>query len=162
MTVDRGADLSPLSQYPHEEEILFAPLSSLELQSTHVENSVLIVRVNLNINLTALTIEKVVGKMKYSHRDLLRLIRVQEDNHGVFSAEELQVLTGLDEEAAAQDPKWFNKPSNYLLATERALKTVTKLRVIMQVGAHRHASGPHLPVRPGNDNERGRGCMQFS
>ena len=29
--VNRGADISWLSQYPHEQEILFAPLSSLEV-----------------------------------------------------------------------------------------------------------------------------------
>ena len=127
--VDRGADLSPLSQYPHEHEILFAPLSSLELQSTHVENSVLIVRVNLNINLTAMTIEKVIGKMKYSHRDLLRLIWVQieQGNDHEFDAKTtiLADLQSLDEEVAAQDPKWFNTPFNYLRATQRALQAAT-------------------------------------
>ena len=30
-TVNRGADISWFSQYPHEQEILFAPLSSLEV-----------------------------------------------------------------------------------------------------------------------------------
>ena len=62
--VDRGADLSRLSQYPHEEEILFAPLTSLEVRSTYVDTHALVVRMNLNINLTAMTIEKVVAKMQ--------------------------------------------------------------------------------------------------
>ena len=30
--IDRGADLSFLSQYPHEKEILFAPLTGLEVR----------------------------------------------------------------------------------------------------------------------------------
>ena len=38
--VDRGADLSWLSQYPHEKEILFAPLTGIEVQQTRVVNNV--------------------------------------------------------------------------------------------------------------------------
>ena len=34
--VDRGASLSWLSQYPHEEEILFAPLTGVELRAARV------------------------------------------------------------------------------------------------------------------------------
>ena len=60
--VDRGADISWLSQYPHEREILFAPLASLELRATRVEGRVLVVEVRANINLSALTIEQVVAK----------------------------------------------------------------------------------------------------
>ena len=39
--VDRGADISWLSQYPHEKEILFAPLTGLEVQGSRVDGSVL-------------------------------------------------------------------------------------------------------------------------
>merc|ERR1712194_416920 len=62
--VDRGADLSWLSQYPLEREICFSPLTSLEVQATSVESSVLLVDVRININLIALTIEQVVAKRK--------------------------------------------------------------------------------------------------
>ena len=31
--IDRGADISIMSQYPHEEEVLFAPLTGLERAS---------------------------------------------------------------------------------------------------------------------------------
>ena len=59
--VDRGADISWLSQYPHEQEILFAPLTGLEVQGTSVERSVVVVDLKVSINLTALTIEQVGG-----------------------------------------------------------------------------------------------------
>ena len=41
--VDRGASLSWLSQYSFEEETLFAPLTGVEVLSTRVEGSVLVV-----------------------------------------------------------------------------------------------------------------------
>uniref|UniRef100_A0A7S3AUF5 Mono(ADP-ribosyl)transferase n=1 Tax=Haptolina ericina TaxID=156174 RepID=A0A7S3AUF5_9EUKA len=41
--VDRGADLSWLSQYPHEKEITFPPLTTLEVKSKQVDGSVLVV-----------------------------------------------------------------------------------------------------------------------
>ena len=62
--VDRGAELEWLSQYSHEKEILFAPLTGIEVTDTRVEGSVLVVNVRLNVNLTALTIEQVVAKRR--------------------------------------------------------------------------------------------------
>jgi len=62
--VDRGADLSCLSQYPHEKEICFAPLTGIEVQGTRVEGSLLLVQARLNINLVATTIEEVVAKRR--------------------------------------------------------------------------------------------------
>ena len=62
--VDRGADLSWLSQYPFEREICFGPLTGLEVSSTSVEGSVLVLHMRLNVNLQALTIEQVVSKRR--------------------------------------------------------------------------------------------------
>jgi hypothetical protein len=59
--VDRGADVSWLSQYPHEKEILFAPLTGLEVLTTRVEGRVLVVVVRLSVNLNAATIEQVLS-----------------------------------------------------------------------------------------------------
>ena len=56
--LDRGAELSWISQYPHEREILFAPLTGCEVAATHVDGSVLVVEVRLNVNLSAMTIEQ--------------------------------------------------------------------------------------------------------
>ena len=56
--VDRGADLAWLSQYPHEAEVCFAPLTGVEMLSSRVEEDVLVVEVRLSVNLTALTIEQ--------------------------------------------------------------------------------------------------------
>eukprot|EP00962_Isochrysis_galbana_P052901 scaffold24379_cov122-Isochrysis_galbana.AAC.1 len=68
--VDRGADLAWLSQYPHEKEVLFGPLSGLEVQSIRVEGSVQIVRMQLSINLVSLTIEQVLSKRRKIVQDM--------------------------------------------------------------------------------------------
>lgn len=57
--VDRGADISWLSQYPGEKEVLFAPLTSLEVIGTHVDGECLVVDIRLNVNYYSSTIEEV-------------------------------------------------------------------------------------------------------
>jgi NLR family CARD domain-containing protein 3 len=57
--VDRGADVSWLSQYPHERECLFAPLLGIEVVSTEVDASVLVVQTALSTNMSSLTLEQV-------------------------------------------------------------------------------------------------------
>merc|ERR1719367_1709392 len=77
--VDRGADLSYFSQYPHEKEICFAPLTGIEVLGTRVESSVLIVEARLNINLAAMTIEQVVSKRKKVFGDMCQNLKVETD-----------------------------------------------------------------------------------
>ena len=60
--VNRGADISFLSQYPSEREILFGPLTGIEVLRTRIEGSAVIIECALSINLTALTLEQVLGK----------------------------------------------------------------------------------------------------
>jgi len=69
--IDRGADISFLSQYPFEKEILFNPLTGLEVCGSRVEGQLLIVEVKLSINLTSLTIEQVIGKRKKVLQDMV-------------------------------------------------------------------------------------------
>ena len=61
---DDCLDLSWRSQYPHEKEIVFAPLTGIEVQRTRVEGPVLVVEARLSVNLMAATIEQVVGKRR--------------------------------------------------------------------------------------------------
>ena len=69
--VDRGADISFLSQYPHEKEILFAPLTGLEVRGVRIDGTALVVEVALSINLSSLTIEEVIGKRKKVLQDMM-------------------------------------------------------------------------------------------
>jgi hypothetical protein len=58
--VDRGGDLQWCSQFPDEAEILFAPLTGLEvLTNPKVESNTIILGLRLNCNLHDMTIEEV-------------------------------------------------------------------------------------------------------
>ena len=54
-------DLGMLFADPHECEILFGPLTGIEVLGVRVEASVIIVECAFSINLTALTLEQVLG-----------------------------------------------------------------------------------------------------
>ena len=63
--IDRGASIQWCSQFPAEVEILFAPLTGLEvIGAPHVDGKTLVVELRLNTNLHDLTIEQVTAKMK--------------------------------------------------------------------------------------------------
>ncbi|CAK0790071.1 unnamed protein product, partial [Prorocentrum cordatum] len=62
--IDKGADLSWISQYPHEAELCFPPLTNMEVLGTKVDGSALVVSIRLNLNLTCPTIDDVIGKRK--------------------------------------------------------------------------------------------------
>jgi hypothetical protein len=58
--IDRGAAIQWWSQFPGEEEILFAPLTGLEVPGTpRVDLRTMVVELRLNTNLHDLTIEQV-------------------------------------------------------------------------------------------------------
>eukprot|EP00967_Tisochrysis_lutea_P158491 scaffold324180_cov67-Tisochrysis_lutea.AAC.1 len=52
----RGADLADLSQYPREREILWPPLTAIEVEETVIRKRVLVVRARPTCNTKSLTI----------------------------------------------------------------------------------------------------------
>lgn len=62
--VDRGADISWLSQYPHEKEVLFPPLLGQEMLRSRVDGTTLVMQTRLSLNMLSLTLEQVVGKRR--------------------------------------------------------------------------------------------------
>ena len=80
--IDRGADISIFSQYPHEKEILFAPLTGLEVQGTQRRGDVLHITTRLNTNLKVQTIEELQGKMKSIHLNLIGIVKEELEGHG--------------------------------------------------------------------------------
>ena len=57
--VARGADISWLSQYPHEKEILFGPLTGIEVLNKRIDVSLVVIECAFSVNLSALTLEQV-------------------------------------------------------------------------------------------------------
>ena len=62
--IDRGADISWLSQFEHEKEVLFPPLMALEVMETSVEGSFLVVASKLSLNMAALTLEQLLARRR--------------------------------------------------------------------------------------------------
>ena len=122
--IDRGADLEWLSQYPHEAQVLFPPLTGLEFLKFRVEDRLLIVTVRPSVNLHSLTIEKVIAKMKTSHLQLLDLLTEGLRFAGV-PGPALQPLTNLKVTAEGRDPEYYNSTGNYRDVTISALDTQT-------------------------------------
>ena len=52
--IDRGADISWLSQYPHEKETLLPPLMGLQVRGTSVDGGTLVVKSRLSLNMASL------------------------------------------------------------------------------------------------------------
>ena len=58
--------MSWISMYPFEQELTFAPLTGLEVQSTSVSGSLLKVSARLSVNMAAPTIEQVLPRASSS------------------------------------------------------------------------------------------------
>ncbi|KAL1523174.1 hypothetical protein AB1Y20_018129 [Prymnesium parvum] len=118
---NRGAELSFLSQYPHEKEVLFAPLTGVELRRTRVDGARIVAEMEVSVNLASPTIEQVVSKLRASHAQLLalqieRLRAAHAPQHAVLE------LEGLLFTARMREPEHFNSPANYQAATNEALR----------------------------------------
>lgn len=63
--IDRGADISWLSQYPQEAEVVFPPLTSLQvIGEPRIIGGSILIKLRPNINLRLQTFEEVINKSK--------------------------------------------------------------------------------------------------
>ena len=118
--IDRGAEISWLSQYPHEAEILFAPLAGLEAREMRIETHplnqkhIIVVTMRVSINLTNPTIEQVVAKRRKivddMGRGLLMEVRSALNKKGSNETEAyLRLLDGLfHERPLSHEATWYN------------------------------------------------------
>ena len=123
--VDRGAELGWLSQYPHEAEILFAPLTSMELHSVRVDGGVLVYEVRLAVNLAAKTIEQVVAKRKGllgEMRDAMAMeVRAELHTTGFEEVSVNQLVALVESNVLHRLPADYNDDAVFHDAVQRAL-----------------------------------------
>ena len=123
--IDRGASIQFLSQFPAEEEILFAPLTGLEVVGNiQVNGRTLVVQLRLNCNLHDLTIEQITAKMFKTHKDVLHTIKMELQMQG-FVQEQLGPITKheefVDSKYKEEGGEWFGNADHYKDVTNRAL-----------------------------------------
>ena len=120
--IDRGADVSLLSQFPGEKEILFAPLTGLEVVSVPrvEEGDIIVVELRLSCNLHDLTIEEVIGKMQTGHKSMVQ--NMLDDLKPCSPTQQvLQPLHSVLDDATRRGHAFFNVPTLFRQATEEAL-----------------------------------------
>ena len=115
--VDRGADISWLSQYPHEKEILFAPLAGLEIRKLSVGGSVLLPEVRLSMNLNNATIEEVIARRRKLLKDMGASMAIEVSAALSGTGFEEASVRMLEEElrirALAEEVEWYNDEENF-------------------------------------------------
>ena len=139
--VDRGCDVACISQYPREEECLFAPLTAFELLHTRVDGPVLIAEVRLSVNLKALTLEQVVNKLKRSQLDLIKVIRADLVLKGDEKLAAVRQLDALRRRLQARDGGWFADPKHY----QESVKQVFHARDVVSADPPRMAHSLNEP-----------------
>uniref|UniRef100_A0A7S3ET14 NAD(P)(+)--arginine ADP-ribosyltransferase n=1 Tax=Haptolina ericina TaxID=156174 RepID=A0A7S3ET14_9EUKA len=124
--VDRGAELSWISQYPHEAEILFPPLTGLEMSSAKVDVNSLVIGTRLSVNLTALTLEQVVSKRRKMIMDMgdgmnMEIREELKDRPEDGEQAILLLKKGLEAGPFSFTPKWYNDDENFSRAVSMSL-----------------------------------------
>eukprot|EP00908_Phaeocystis_cordata_P020408 Transcript_3207.p1 GENE.Transcript_3207~~Transcript_3207.p1 ORF type:complete len:581 (-),score=161.38 Transcript_3207:311-2053(-) len=119
--IDRGADVSLLSQFPGEKEILFAPLTGLEVAAEpRVEGDVIVVELRLSCNLQDMTMEQVIGKMQTGHKAMVQNM-IDDFKQCSAPTTALQPLQAVLDEAAMRGHAFFNVPEFFRKATDEVL-----------------------------------------
>ena len=124
--VNRGADMSWLSQYPHEKEILFGPLTGIEVLDTRINGSVVEIICDFSVNLTALTLEQVLNKRQKLLKDMgegmVLEVRTALAGTGVEARQAAKLRDDLAAEVLHVVPEAFNEDACFAGAVEKALQ----------------------------------------
>ena len=114
--VDRGADLTWLSQYPHEREVLLPPLTGIEALTSDVEGHMLVIHSRLSLNLAAQTLEQVLSRRRKMLMDMAKGIELEvrealPEKHVALAITILK--NALKYGPLNQDPEWYNNDDNF-------------------------------------------------
>ena len=140
--IDRGAEIAWLSQYPHETEILFAPLAALSMTETRIDmhplngKHIIVCKMRVSINLTNPTIEQVISRRRTictnMGRGLLMEMRSSLLKKGSNEVEGfIALMQGLmNERPLAHPSTWYNDDACF---QESVNETLRLKREVMNV-----------------------------
>eukprot|EP01051_Picozoa_sp_SAG22_P016733 SAG22_NODE_2424_length_2587_cov_1.512058_2_plen_754_part_01 len=76
-TLNRGATIQFLSQYPAEAEVLFGPLTGLEVMHSRLQGDTTYIRFRPTVNQRTVRIEELVGRRKALHIEGVKNLRAE-------------------------------------------------------------------------------------
>jgi len=147
--IDRGADVSWLSQFPRESEVLFPPLTHLEVVGApRTEGSAIVMDLRPNVNLRMRTVEELMGQAKAFFLDTVD--HFLDDVRGLSLPGDadpsavhpgwLDALESFRRGAALVPAEAFNRDGFYRRVVDQAMDlkqgTLNKLLVIQELRAH--------------------------
>jgi hypothetical protein len=133
--IDCGADLSSISQYPEEAELLFGPLAHLEAVGTRIDTQhdkpIVVVCIKINCNLKAPRIEEIIHKRKRLFGEVLdhlhnqvcfdmKLLQGSAQNQSA-GEEARALLIKKNEDLRSRHDSWYNNETNFLHALNTGL-----------------------------------------
>ena len=122
--VDRGADLTWLSQYPFEREVLLPPLTGIEALDTNVSGGMLVINARLSLNMAAHTLEQVLSRRRKMLMDMckgieLELRDVLDFKLATFSVKLLNHAMNFG--PLSEHTEWFNNDDNFAMVMSSTL-----------------------------------------
>ena len=123
--VDRGANLTWLSQYPHEAEVLLPPLTGLEALDHTVEGGVLVIQSRLSLNMAAHTLEQVLSRRRKMLMDMCSGIELElrDQLDEKLSTLGIKMLNlALQFGPFSKPTEWFNDDENFAQVMSSTLR----------------------------------------
>ena len=142
--VDRGADLTWLSQYPHEREVLLPPLTGLEALEHSVEGGVLVIQSRFSLNMAAHTLEQVLSRRRKMLMDMCLGIELElrdqlDERLGTLAIKILNL--SLQFGPFAKPTEWFNDDENFA----QVMSSTLRLQHVLQSEIGKLASHMEKP-----------------
>ena len=130
--IDRGAELEWLSQYPHERECLFPPLTGIEAVGADVDGQMLKLTCRLSVNLSAQTLDQVLSRRRKMLKDMARGIELElheqlKDDPALVETSTKLLGKAFEYGAMDHDVSWFNDDDNFAQVMQEAFKSAAIL-----------------------------------
>jgi hypothetical protein len=119
-TVDRGADISFISQFPFEKEVLFSPLTLLEVQDFSTYGAYKVLEMSARVSDVGTTIETQIARMQKAHLALIDLI-IEDMYFCGAPSNAMHAFELLKMDAEQRSPEWYNHPENFKNATAEVI-----------------------------------------